>query len=393
MQVSVIIVSYNVRHFLEQCLYALTRATAGIQAEILVVDNASADGSTRYLQPRFPTVIFIENARNTGFAKANNQALGRATGRYILFLNPDTIVAEDSLSKCLQLMETQPATGACGVRMLDGSGRFLPESRRGFPSLQASFYRLSGLAALFPRSQRFARYYMGHLEEKTSHEVEVLAGAFLFVRKAVLDTTGGFDERFFMYGEDIDLSYRIRQAGYKNYYLADTAIIHFKGESTKKDQLQHIRHFYGAMEIFTRKYNHPARAGMLCLFIQVYTRLRLLLAAGRNGRKPKGAAPPSSLRTLLAGDRHSTGEAHSIIGKYTRPVRNTRIAAADANLLEEVAGHDINEIVFCQGDLSFSKIIAWMQLLPATVSFRIHAAGSGSIAGSGDKNSTGEVLS
>jgi len=227
MQLSVIIVSYNVKYFLEQCLCSVQKAVRLLDAEIIVVDNSSADGSIEFLQPLFPQVKFIANRINAGFGKANNQALLQAKGNYILFLNPDTIVPEDCFTKCISFFENNSDCGALGIRMIDGSGRFLPESKRSFPLPFTSFFKLTGLSSLFPQSRIFNRYALGHLDEKKTHIVDVLAGAFMMARKEVLDMIGGFDEIFFMYGEDVDLSYRIQKTGYKNYYFSGSCIIHF----------------------------------------------------------------------------------------------------------------------------------------------------------------------
>jgi GT2 family glycosyltransferase len=261
MQLSVIIVNYNVRYFLEQCLFSVQKAMRGINGEIWVVDNASKDGSRAYLEPLFPQVKFIWNAENFGFSKANNQALQYATGSFILFLNPDTILPEDCFSKCLDFFKNNLDAGALGVRMLDGNGNFLPESKRSFPSPSISFFKLSGLSSLLPKSKLFGKYHLGFLDENENHEVNVLAGAFMLVRKNVLDETGGFDEQFFMYGEDIDLSYRIQKTfnpatgnTFKNYYFSETSILHFKGESTKKGSLNYVRMFYLAMSQFVQKH-------------------------------------------------------------------------------------------------------------------------------------------
>jgi GT2 family glycosyltransferase len=282
MRVTVIIVNYNVRYFLEQCLCSVEKAAREVETEIIVVDNASSDGSRTWLEPRFPHVRFLWNLENNGFAKANNQALSMATGDFILFLNPDTIIPENTLKQCISFMDAHSDAGALGVRMLDGSGSFLRESKRAFPSPMTSFFKLSGLSGLFPRSSVFARYHLGHLEMRKDHEVEVLAGAFMFIRRVVLEKIGGFDEVFFMYGEDIDLSYRIRKAGYRNYYLADPAIIHFKGESTKKGSLNHVAMFYNAMGIFVRKHYGGARAGLFHIFITIAIWIRALLTAVGN---------------------------------------------------------------------------------------------------------------
>lgn len=236
-----------------QCLASVQKAIAEITSEVLVVDNASTDKSLAYLQPQFPGFTFIRNDTNQGFAKANNQALQLAKGKYVLFLNPDTLVPAGCFTKCINFIESKPGAGAIGVKMLNGKGDFLKESKRGFPSPLTSFWKMTGLTGIFPRSPLFSRYYLGHLDENKDHEVEILSGAFMMVKKQVLDITGGFDERFFMYAEDIDLSYRIIKAGYKNYYYAGTTIIHYKGGSTKKD-VKYIKQFYLAMSQFVKKY-------------------------------------------------------------------------------------------------------------------------------------------
>lgn len=250
---SVIIVSYNVKSLLEQCLRSVNAAINSLSAEVFIVDNASSDKSVEYLQPLFPQFQFLANPQNIGFAKANNLALEKCTGKYVLFLNPDTIVPPDCFIKCIDFLEKNLQAGALGVKMIDGNNMFLRESKRGLPTPSASFWKLTGMAALFPSSPLFSAYYAGHLTENETHEVEVLSGAFMLIRKKVLDITGGFDERFFMYAEDIDLSYRILKAGYKNYYFPDTVITHFKGSSTKKD-IQYVKQFYKAMSQYVRKH-------------------------------------------------------------------------------------------------------------------------------------------
>ncbi|WP_336514889.1 glycosyltransferase family 2 protein [Pollutibacter soli] len=279
MRLSIIIVSYNVRHFLEQCLLSVQKAIQHIDAEVLVADNASTDGSREYLSERFNNIRFSWNEENTGFAKANNQLLNIARGEYILFLNPDTIVPEDCFKKCLAYFDANKTVGALGVQMIDGTGHFLRESRRSFPSPLISFFKLTGLASLFPKSPVFARYHMGHMNQQVVHETDVLSGAFMMIRKKVLDITGGFDEMFFMYGEDIDLSYRIQKAGFKNVYFADTTIIHFKGESTKKGSLNYVRLFYKAMSLFVKKHLKGVKAGFVLFFIRISIWIRAILTA------------------------------------------------------------------------------------------------------------------
>lgn len=276
MDISVIIVNYNVKHFLEQCLFSVQAALKNLQGEIIVIDNASSDDSIDYLQPKFPLVTFIANKENTGFGKACNQGYKISSGEFILFLNPDTLVPENCFEKCISFFKTQPEAGALGVKMVDGTGKFLKESKRSFPSLSTSFFKIFGLADLFPHSKIVARYYLGHLDSNQNHEVDVLAGAFMMIRRKVLEVTGGFDEAFFMYGEDIDLSYRIQKTicpetggRFKNYYFAQTEIIHFKGESTKKGSLNYIKLFYGAMSIFVNKHYSSGASLFFKFFIHI----------------------------------------------------------------------------------------------------------------------------
>jgi len=269
MQLSVIIVNYNVKYFLEQCLYSVQKACTNIDTEIIVVDNNSTDGSKDFLVPLFPGVTFVWNNSNTGFAKANNEAVVRAKGEYVLFLNPDTLVPEDCFEKCINFLRSNNNIGALGIRMIDGTGNFLKESKRAFPSPLTSLIKLTGLTNLFPRSKTFAKYHLGHLSENENHEVDVLAGAFMMISSAVLKEIGNFDERFFMYGEDVDLSFRIQKAGYKNYYFAESSIIHFKGESTKRGSLNYVRLFYKAMNLFVKKHYSGTRAGIFIFFIQL----------------------------------------------------------------------------------------------------------------------------
>lgn len=244
-----------------------------------MIDNNSPDNSLEYLKPKFSGIRFIENETNNGFAKACNQGLSLASAKYILFLNPDTIVAEDSFTKSISFFEGNPQAGGLGIKMIDGSGNFLKESKRSFPSPFTSLYKLLGLSLLFPKSKTFARYHLGHLDNNKTHEVDVLSGAYMMIRKEVLDTVGGFDETFFMYGEDVDLSYRIQKAGYKNYYFAGSSIIHFKGESTKKGSMNYVRMFYTAMSKFVSKHYGGSRAGIFNVLIHLGIWLRAGLSA------------------------------------------------------------------------------------------------------------------
>lgn len=269
MRLSIIIVNYNVEFFLEQCLLSVEKATQHVDAEVIVVDNNSVDGSVDLVKDRFPWVKLIANKDNPGFSKANNQGIHISTGELILLLNPDTVVQEDTFSEVVDFMKSHPKAGGLGVKMVDGKGNFLPESKRGLPTPRVSFYKIFGLYRLFPRSKRFNWYYMGHQDKDHVQEIEILSGAFMLMRKEALDKVGLLDETFFMYGEDIDLSWRIIQGGYKNYYYPHTSIIHYKGESTKKGSLNYVFVFYNAMIIFARKHFSEKNAAVFSALINV----------------------------------------------------------------------------------------------------------------------------
>ncbi|WP_051719075.1 glycosyltransferase family 2 protein [Hymenobacter sp. IS2118] len=275
-KLSVVIVNYNVCYFLEQTLLSVRRAVEklGQPVEVFVVDNNSVDGSVAMVRARFPEAVLIANRDNPGFSKANNQALRLATGQYQLLLNPDTVVEEDTFRACCAFMDVHPDCGGLGVKMLDGQGRFLPESKRGLPTPAVAFYKIFGLARLMPRSRTFGRYHLGFLSPDETHEIDVLSGAFMLLRQAALDKVGLLDEDYFMYGEDIDLSYRLTQGGWKNYYFPGTRIIHYKGESTKRTSVNFVFVFYRAMVIFAEKHFAPGRAGLFSLLINAAIWLR-----------------------------------------------------------------------------------------------------------------------
>lgn len=267
MKLSVIIVNYNVRAYLEQCLRTTLKALEGIDGEVFVVDNLSTDGSVEMVRDKFPQVRLIANTENVGFSRANNQAIRESKAEYVVLLNPDTVVGEDVFHKVLAFMDAHPKAGGLGVKMIDGTGTFLPESKRGLPTPAVAFYKIIGLTRLFPRSKVFGRYHLGHLKENEAARIEILSGACMFLRKETLDKVGLLDESFFMYGEDIDLSYRITLGGYENWYFPDARIIHYKGESTKKSSVNYVFVFYNAMAIFAQKHFTRRRTDFFSLLI------------------------------------------------------------------------------------------------------------------------------
>ena len=275
-KLSVVIVNYNVKHFIEQCLFSVLKASENIACEIFVVDNNSVDGSVTLIKDKFPQINLIVNKTNTGFSVANNQAIKIANGQYVLLLNPDTVVQEDTFTKIIAFMDAHPEAGGLGVKMLDGQGNFAPESKRGLPTPSVAFYKMFGLSRFFPKSKKFGKYHLSFLPEDQINEIDVISGAFMLMRKSVLDTIGLLDETFFMYGEDIDLSYRIKKAGYKNYYFPETQIIHYKGESTKRSSLNYVIIFYKAMAIFSKKHFSGSNA----FWFNALIHLAIFLKAG-----------------------------------------------------------------------------------------------------------------
>jgi GT2 family glycosyltransferase len=383
---SIIIVSYNVKYFLEQCLCSVKKAidqgsmvNDQWETEVFVVDNNSSDDTVQYLQPYFPFVQFVSNDENKGFAKANNQALQKASGQYVLFLNPDTILPEDFFTKCQMQMETNQNIGALGVRMIDGAGKFLKESKRGFPATWASFCKLSGLTALFPYSKVFSKYYLGHLDQGTSHEVDALSGACMLIRKEALDKSGGFDERFFMYAEDIDLSYRIQQSGYANCYFAEVSIIHFKGESTKKN-IRYVRLFYKAMIQFVQKH-YPGRKG------NVYVRF-LKMAIGFRGLFAIGSLPLSRKKL-----KPQLQDSNFFLEGDECSIQEVKLLLPNSNRLDstQVAGNE-DKVILCEGEqFSFKHIIKRMSASPGR-HYKIHSLNSSSIVGSNNSRQIGDVI-
>lgn len=314
LKLSVIIVNYNVKYYLDQCISSVLRAFEEMKkasssdssvnedvAEIIVVDNHSADGSVNYLEKRYPQMLypmvrFVRSAHNLGFARANNIAIRQSKGEYVLLLNPDTIVGEDALKASVDFMDAHEDAGAVGVRMLGAQGRRAMESRRGLPTPMVSFFKMLGFCNRWPHHRLFGKYYMGYLPWDEPCQIEVVSGAYCMLRRKALDEVGLLDEDFFMYGEDIDLSYRVLKGGYHNYYLP-VDILHYKGESTQKSSFRYVHVFYEAMLIFFRKH-YSGMTFLLSLPIKTAIYAKALMALvgmlSERMRKSLGFFAPSA---------------------------------------------------------------------------------------------------
>ena len=397
MQLSIIIVNYNVKFFLEHCLLAVIKACKNLTAEIIVVDNNSTDGSKEYLTPKFPSVKFIWNTINVGFGKANNSAVFIAQGEYILFLNPDTILPEDCFDKCISFFKKNKECGALGVRMIDGSGAFLKESKRSLPTASAGLFQMIGLTNVFPNSSLFSKYYAGHLPERENNKVEVLAGAFMMLSKNAVEITGGFDEAFFMYGEDIDLSYRIIEAGLQNYYLGEVTIIHFKGESTQKKDDTYINHFYGAMKLFVDKHykiNKIKRTAM-CFAITAGKSIAKIKNIFSNNR-----SSPSNLiifNTLFVGEEKQYEKVKNILktvsystNNFYKVLQGFKINEVK-NIIQE---KNIEAVILSENDaFSNLEIIKILPFLSSACKLFFYQSNADSIIGSHNKKERGEFIS
>ena len=369
---SVVIVNYNVKYYLEQCLESVRRASQGLQVEVFVVDNLSTDGSVPYLRERFPEVTFIENNENVGFARANNQAIRQSRGEYVLLLNPDTILCEDTLRRFVDFMDAHPEAGAAGAYMLHADGTFAPESRRGLPTPFVAFCKMSGLTRLFPKSRLFGRYYMGYLDVNEVNRIEAISGACMMLRREALDSVGLLDEDFFMYGEDIDLSYRILQGGYHNYFLP-VRMLHYKGESTVKNSYRYVYTFYQAMRLFFRKhYSHYSWVISLPINLAIWASSFMTYVANRLRYRKKRRGTSLSLNALVIGQHPMLAEVRELLEKH-HPEGNHRFVevsgavASDGHL---VAGVDLtayDTVVYDVGCYSYGTILRLLEQTPGNV--------------------------
>ena len=366
---SVVIVNYNVKYYLEQCLVSVRRASHGLQTEVFVVDNLSTDGSVEYLRERFPEVIFVANKENVGFARANNQAIRQSNGKYVLLLNPDTIVGEDTLRQFVEFMETHPEAGGAGAYMLHIDGTFALESRRGMPTPFVAFCKMTGLTKLFPKSRLFGRYYMGYLDEREVNEIEVISGACMLLRREALDKVGLLDEDFFMYGEDIDLSYRVMQGGWKNYFLP-VRMLHYKGESTVKNSYRYVYTFYEAMRLFFRKhYGHYSWVISVPINLAIWAQSFLVFIGNRLRYRKSFKKEASLQRALVIGDAQMLAELRALLEKYHPGVGHCYVEAVEAthpkgHLVEDIDLKGYDTVVYDTDHYSYSMVLALLQQTP-----------------------------
>ena len=342
MDLSVVIVNYRVKYLLEQTLRSVEQAMQGMTGEVIVVDNLSGDDSIAFSRERHPQVTYIENKENVGFARANNQAIMQALGEYTLILNPDTIITPQCLQEGIAWMKSHPKCGAIGARMMDGNGVFLPESKRAFPTPWVSFCKIFGLSKIFPRSRWFAKYHLRYLSDEEPQCIDILSGAYMLCRTSVLQQLGGFDEDFFMYGEDIDLSYRIVKADYENWFLP-TPMIHYKGESTHKDSMRYVRIFYDAMLIFYRKH-FPRFRVIFYPFIKLGVMVRASLSMTKRFIKrmlPSGKAVAGEWPWVIISDNAPAVAQRAGIGAYQSELP----ATGQCNVLLDDGCHEYRQIV------------------------------------------------
>src|SRR5690554_286288 len=373
MQLSVVILNYNVRYFLEQCILSVQEALEGIDSEIIVVDNASKDDSCEMVKKLFPNVILIENKENTGFPKGNNIGVAQAKGRYLCILNPDTVVSEDTFTKILKFAENVTNLGIIGCKLIDGTGAFLPESKRNIPTPKISLLKMLGQSK---------HYYANHLSEDEIGKASVFVGAFMFVERQKYIDLKGFDEDFFMYGEDIDLSYRFLKQGFDNYYFGQTTVLHYKGESTNKDKV-YLNRFYGAMKIFYKKHFKTN------FLFDLITDIGIKIFSVLNSLNKKKSLSINYTNCFLVSDSVELKKSiQNLLSKEIILIKEV----SDLNHIK-LTNRDTNLIVFDENFLPYKDILSKMQKYNhPTTYFKIKPKGSDFLIGSNSKNDKGEVL-
>ena len=375
MQLSVIILNYNVRNFLELCVLSVQNAIQNIDAEIIVVDNNSRDDSCAVMKQRFPKVKLIENKENSGFPKGNNIGVSQAQGEYICILNPDTVVAEDTFTKVLAFAEKQKKLGIVGVKLIDGTGNFLPESKRGTPTPFVAFTKISGLYKIFPKE--FGKYYAQHLSENETGKVDILVGAFMLMKRELYNEIGGFDENCFMYSDDIDLSYMALKKGKSNFYFHETSVIHYKGESTVKDGT-YMRRFQEAMNFFYKK--HFRVSFLFSIFMKMGIVFFSMVKKFQGKPKPKS----SPEKYILISEDEVLRE--KLENNWETLVERQRIT-------KSFAENTKTEIIFDQNQLDFKSIIqAFETNKNKNFTFKIIPESSDFVIGSDSSFDRGEVI-
>ncbi len=380
MQLSVVILNYNVKHFLEICIKSVQKALTNIKGEIIVVDNASTDGSFEMMQRIFPDVTYLYQTQNTGFPKGNNIGVNCAKGEFICILNPDTIVAEDTFEILLKEYHTLENPGILGCRLIDGSGKFLPESKRGVPTPWVAFTKVASLYKIFPKSKWFNKYYAQHILENQTGKVDILVGAFMFMKRDLYLQVGGFDEGCFMYADDIDLSYMVSKTGLQNYYVANTTVIHFKGESTLKDG-KYMMRFKEAMQFFYKKHFKTS------WWFNSIMNVGIALFAFKKTTE-KGSENSKVAHYILLTDNADI---------YQKTVTNV-LKPLDwvyyLNDIETINQPDKNiEILIDNESVTYKDYMVYISQKHHNKTFKIRAAASDFFIGSNDKNDRGEILS
>ncbi len=379
MNISVVIVNYNVRYFLEQCILSVQAASKNLLTEIIVVDNNSSDASCELLKSKYPEVILIQNKKNVGFSSANNQGVKVAKGEYVLILNPDTVIAEDTLSKILTFTNSKQNLGVLGVKLVDGSGNFLPESKRSIPTPAVSFNKLFGIS-----SKQTGKYYATHLKENETGVADVFVGAFMFMKRIVYNEVGGFDKAYFMYGEDIDLSYKILHKGYQNYYYANTQVIHYKGESTKKNS-KTLRYFHNAMKIFYKKH---FKLNKIYDFIMSFGIELWFLLKFLNFLNPKKHSLKQIKNVVYLGEDDII-ENH-LADNYL-VIQGVLMDDFEA-IKRAIKENEIDALIFDNATISNKKIIEHFQVLKSeNVLFKIHPKSTDFLIGSRNSLDAGQV--
>ncbi|WP_264553805.1 glycosyltransferase family 2 protein [Flavobacterium sp. N2038] len=384
MQLSVIILNYNVRYFLEQCVLSVQEAIAVLDAEIIVVDNNSSDDSCLMMKEKFPFIKLIQNKENFGFPKGNNIGVTEAKGEYICILNPDTVVAEDTFLKIVAFAEEKKELGIIGCKLMDGNGSFLPESKRGIPTPWVAFTKIFGLYKIFPKSKLFNRYYAQHLSENQTGKVEILVGAFMFMKKNLYLELNGFDEDCFMYADDIDLSYRVLQLKKDNYYFHETTVLHYKGESTIKDEL-YMKRFQDAMNFFYQK--HFRKSLFFSFFIQTGTIVFSFIKMFQGKSKQK--TQPESY--IFYSENKFLSEKLPVILKNKVVFLNFKKEKMVNSCL--ILKGKKTEIILDNQYVSFKKCIKIIETLKdKNITFKIFPKNTNYIIGSNSRNDRGQII-